>query len=178
MLKGGISISETWLCGFPQVTQGSSAPGSCRRSRVDAAGGSAAPVPWGTGVGKHDPSHCPSHGDAISQPKHVSCCLESKACGSHSAPAEHWLAAPCQGCVLSPDLCCVSCVLPEPALAGTAHRGLCIGKSRLLEDCDYPSLNRTSTPEAVFKTKPWSFPQLPCQWKPQERQICFFQCNF
>lgn len=69
-------------------------------------------------------------------------------------------------------------VLRPPRASPGRYCSPCMGKTRLLEDCDYPSLNRTSTPQAVFKTEPWSFPQLPCQWKPQERQICFFQCNF
>jgi len=62
--------------------------------------------------------------------------------------------APCQGCSLSPKLRGVPRVCSEPAPAGTTRCRLCGGITGLLEDCDYRSLNRASSPQAVFKAEP------------------------
>lgn len=54
---------------------------------------------------EHPPGATACGGNAISQPKHTSCHLQSKACRFHSSFT--WLVPSCQGCHWPPNLCCV-----------------------------------------------------------------------
>lgn len=160
MLKGGISTSETWLCGFPQVTQGSSPRAPAEGERV--LGSTIHP----TALPMAMPSASPTRVLLLGKQSLRVTFRPSRALAGGTLPGMRFVPGP------------LLRVVRPPRASPGRYCSPCMGKTRLLEDCDYPSLNRTSTPQAVFKTEPWSFPQLPCQWKPQERQICFFQCNF